>query len=75
MFTAKEARLRTEAVVKGNQLKEVEKKMLDAITKGRSTIIMPYLSECTIKELKALGYEINFYPGDCMNDAEYEISW
>jgi len=75
MISAKEARMRTQAIIKGNQLKEVEKKIEDAIIKGKSTIIMPYLSECTIKELKALGYEVEFYPGDCMSDDEYDVSW
>ena len=75
MISATQAKLRSEAIRKENQLKEVEKKIEDAIAKGKFSIVMAYLSEATIYELKSLGYEVKFYPGSLMTDDEYYICW
>lgn len=75
MLTAQEAKIKSETVRKNNQLKEVEIKIKEAIIKGKTDITMPYLSDVTMEELRALGYEVTFYPGGLMCDDEYNVSW
>lgn len=75
MLTAKEARIKSEVARKDIQLKEVEKRIREAIVKGQTDITMEYLSDITMEELRALGYEVTFYPGGLMCDDEYNVSW
>lgn len=75
MITAAEARIKSDVVRKDNQLREVEKRINEAIAKGKTTIIMTYLSDITMEELRALGYEVKFYPGNIICDDEYYVSW
>ena len=75
MITANEAKIRSEAIRKENQLKEVEKKIENAVAKGKSSIVVAYLSDAAMEELRLLGYEVKFFPGNLMTDDEYYIGW